>query len=137
MRELETQAERQSIARLLHDSYVQSLAGVNLRLETCRELLRGRPEDGAREITELQTGVKRQYDEVRKYVRSLAGVDANSTHEVRISRRSEVQINGVFNGRSLLGEQILQIMLEGLRNARKHARATSVRIDVDEARARY
>ena len=38
VRELETRAERQSIARSLHDGYVQALAGVNLRLETCRAL---------------------------------------------------------------------------------------------------
>jgi len=32
LHELETRAERQSIARSLHDGYVQALAGVNLRL---------------------------------------------------------------------------------------------------------
>ncbi|HVB78475.1 MAG TPA: histidine kinase [Candidatus Binataceae bacterium] len=137
-RELEAQAERHSIARLLHDSYVQSLAGVNLRLETCRELLRrGRPDDATRELNELQLGVKRQFDEVREYVRSLAGVDSNSTSEVAdITADPKIQINGVFNGSSRLGERILQIMLEGLRNARKHARASSVRIDASEIAGR-
>ena len=44
VRELETRTERHSIARSLHDGYVQALAGVNLRLETCRALLnRNRP----------------------------------------------------------------------------------------------
>lgn len=135
VRELEAQAERQSIARLLHDSYVQSLAGVNLRLESCRELLRkARPEDAAQELKELQLGVKRQFDEVREYVRSLAGVDSNSTQEIAdISADPEIKIHGVFNGSSRLGERILQIMLEGLRNARKHARATAVRIEALEA----
>ena len=134
MRELEAQGERHLIARLLHDSYVQSLAGVNLRLESCRELLRrGRPDDASRELKELQVGVKRQFDEVREYVRSLAGVDSNSTNGIAdISADPKIQINGVFNGSSLLGERILQIMLEGLRNARKHARATLVRIDASE-----
>jgi signal transduction histidine kinase len=134
VRELEAQGERHSIARLLHDSYVQSLAGVNLRLESCRELLRRRrPDDAARELEELQIGVKRQFDEVREYVRSLAGVDSNSTHEIAdISADPKIQINGSFNGSSRLGERILQIMLEGLRNARKHARATSVRIEASE-----
>ncbi len=138
VRELEAQAERQSIARLLHDSYVQSLAGVNLRLESCRELLRrGRPDDASQELKELQLGVKRQFDEVREYVRSLAGVDSNSTHEVAdISADPEIRINGVFDGSSRLGERILQIMLEGLRNARKHARATLVRIDASEIAGR-
>jgi len=138
VRELEAQGERLSIARLLHDSYVQSLAGVNLRLESCRELLRReRPDDASRELKELQLGVKRQFDEVREYVRSLAGVDSSSTNEIAdISADPKIKINGVFNGSSRLGERILQIMLEGLRNARKHARATSVRIEASEIAGR-
>ena len=94
-------ASRAALRGLLHDSYVQSLAGVNLRLESCRELLRrGRPDDAARELTELQVGVKRQFDEVREYVRSLAGVDSNSTHDVAdISADPKIRINGVFNGK--------------------------------------
>jgi signal transduction histidine kinase len=136
--ELEAQAERHAIARLLHDGYVQSLAGVNLRLETCRELLRrGRADAAAQELNELQLGVKRQFDEVREYVRSLAGVDSTSTGEIAdISADPKIQINGVFNGSSLLGERILQIMLEGLRNARKHAKATWVRIEASEVAGR-
>ncbi len=138
VRELEAQGERHLIARLLHDSYVQSLAGVNLRLESCRELLRrGRPDDASHELEDLQVGVKRQFDEVREYVRSLAGVDSNSSREIAdISADPKIRINGVFDGSSLLGERILQIMLEGLRNARKHARATSVRIDASEIAGR-
>ena len=40
IRELESASQRERIARSLHDGYMQALAGVNLRLETCRELLR-------------------------------------------------------------------------------------------------
>ena len=88
-------------------------------------------------MKDLQLGVKRQFDEVREYVRSLAGVDSNSTHEIAdISADPKIRINGVFDGSSRLGERILQIMLEGLRNARKHARATSVRIDASEIAGR-
>jgi signal transduction histidine kinase len=138
VRELEAQAERQSIARLLHDSYVQSLAGVNLRLESCRELLRrNRPNDAAQELKELQLGVNRQFDEVREYVRSLAGVESNSNNQVTdISADPKIVMKGVFDGSSRLGERVLQIMLEGLRNARKHARATAVRIEAAEIAGR-
>jgi signal transduction histidine kinase len=135
VRELETRAERQSIARSLHDGYVQALAGVNLRLETCRALLnRNRPQDALVEITDLQTGVAREYDAVRIYLRSLAGIDQELTGE-RAARTSDpgFEVRAAFSGRSLLGEHILQIMLEGLRNARSHGLANFVRIDVHPA----
>jgi signal transduction histidine kinase len=135
VRELETRAERQSIARSLHDGYVQALAGVNLRLETCRALLnRNRPQDALSEITDLQTGVAREYDAVRIYLRSLAGIDQSSASEL-VARPSDpnFEVRADFSGRSLLGEHILQIMLEGLRNSRSHGLANLVRIDVHEA----
>ena len=135
LRELETRAERQSIARSLHDGYVQALAGVNLRLETCRALLkRDRPQDALLEITDLQTGVAREYDAVRIYLRSLAGIEQSPAVELA-ARASDpgFEVRAAFSGRSLLGEHILQIMLEGLRNARSHGLANRVRIDVHEA----
>src|SRR5262249_13337583 len=39
LRALEAAAQREHIARSLHVEYVQALAGVSLRLETCRQLL--------------------------------------------------------------------------------------------------
>jgi two-component system sensor histidine kinase DesK len=134
VRELETRAERQSIARSLHDGYVQALAGVNLRLETCRALLnRNRPQDALLEITDLQTGVAREYDAVRIYLRSLAGIDQGRSAELSARTDPSFEVRADFSGRSLLGEHILQIMLEGLRNARSHGLANLVRIDVHES----
>ena len=76
VRELESRAERLTIARSLHDGYVQTLAGVNLRLETSRALLQRRqPALALSELTELQTGVAREYDSVRSYIRSLVEID--------------------------------------------------------------
>ena len=134
VRELETRTERQSIARSLHDGYVQALAGVNLRLETCRALLnRNRPQDALVEITDLQAGVAREYDAVRIYLRSLAGIDQRPTAEFA-ARASDpsFEVRAAFSGGSLLGEHILQIMLEGLRNSRSHGLANLVKIEVRE-----
>ncbi len=130
MHELELSAERHTIARSLHDGYVQALAGVNLRLETCRELLvRGRTADALAQVTDLQRGVAREYDEVREYIRSLAGMQESGSRQLSTVVSDpllEVQVR--FSARSLGGEQILQIMLEGLRNARRHAMAHLVTI---------
>src|SRR5262249_10774805 len=58
LRDLEAAAQRERIARSLHDDFVQALAGVNLRLETCRALLRrGGVEKALVELAELQAGV--------------------------------------------------------------------------------
>jgi len=130
VRELETQASRQAIARSLHDSFVQSLAGVNLRLESCRELIRcERPHDAADELRELQKGVEREYDEVRGFIRSLAGVDsAVSSETFAKSVDPRVHIKVALSVGSWTAERVLQIMLEGLRNSRKHSRANVVEI---------
>jgi signal transduction histidine kinase len=135
MHRLEVAAQRHSIARSLHDGYIQALAGVNLRLETCRELLKGdRPADALVELTELQMGVAREYDEVREYIRTLAGVQGSAVPQSRAGRRDpRLRLRAAFSTNSLGGEHILQIMLEGLRNARRHAVANCVMIDAWEA----
>ena len=129
-RELESQAERQSIARSLHDGYVQALAGVNLRLESCRELLRrGRHDDAVVELMELQGSVRREYDEVRVFLRSLVDPKRQTTAPgdttgARFTVRAE------FAGSGVLVEHVLHIMLEGIRNVRRHAAAGAAEIGV-------
>jgi signal transduction histidine kinase len=133
VRELETRAERHSIARSLHDGYVQALAGVNMRLQTCRELIgRGRPEDALTELIALQAGVAREFDEVRAYIRELAGVEeSRSTEVVMPSSDPRFEVCMTFAGRSTTGEHLLQIMLEALRNARRHGMPQSLTINVN------
>lgn len=133
IRELETAAERQNIARFLHDGYAQGLAGINLRLETCRTLLRNdRAAAALEEVTELQTGVAREFDEVRAYIRSLAEVSEGSTRESSPMADPRCHLRAVVSARGSLLEQALQIVLEALRNTRKHARAQAATIDVAE-----
>ena len=133
VRELESRAERHSIARSLHDGYVQALAGVNLRLQTCRELFgRQRPDDALAQLTELQAGVAREYDEVRAYIRELAGVDVPSaTAAMAAAADPHFEVRMAFAGHSTTGEHLLLIMLEGLRNARRHGVPRCVTINVD------
>jgi signal transduction histidine kinase len=135
VRELETRAERHSIARSLHDGYIQALAGVNMRLQTCRELIsRNRPNDALAELTALQTGVAHEYDEVRAYIRELAGVDESRATEMLTpvpDPRFEVCMK--FAGHSTTGEHLLQIMLEALRNARRHGMPQAISINVSGA----
>ena len=122
IRELETAAERQSIARFLHDGYAQGLAGINLRLETCRHLLRHeRHAEALQEVTELQTGVAREFDDVRTYIRSLAAVADAGPHETAFIANPTCHLRAVVTARGAVLEQVLQVALEGLRNMRRHA----------------
>jgi signal transduction histidine kinase len=136
IRELDAKAERHAIARSLHDGYVQALAGVNLRLEACRELLtREQSAEALAQLTDLQTGVTREYDEVRSYIRSLAGTDrtlAKAASSVDLHTRFNVR--AIFTARGMMVEQILQIVLEGMRNSWRHGRARDVTVDVCDDR---
>ena len=138
MRELETRAERHSIARSLHDGYVQALAGVNMRLHSCRELIRrGKPEDALAELTDLQTGVAREYDKCGPIFVNWPGWTNRGRPEfVGRSADPRFELYMAFAGRSTTGEHLLQILLEGLRNARRHGRSQSITINVQRSRGK-
>jgi signal transduction histidine kinase len=131
IRALETAVERHSIARRLHDDYVQALAGVNLRLQGCRELLlEARADEALGELTELQGGVAREFDEVRAYIRCLADIQsAGPRRSVIRSGDTRFRIRADFVATGLAVERVLQIMLEGLRNTCRHAGAHSASIE--------
>src|SRR5262245_32458587 len=129
LRRLEANMQRERIARSLHDGYAQALAGVNLRLETCQELFRrGRPADAMADLGELQTGVKREYDELRAYIRSLVALEA-APDPLDRHDAPRFSVHADFSGAAPFVEQVLQIMLEGIRNVRRHASARSAAID--------
>jgi signal transduction histidine kinase len=135
IRALEASAQREKIARSLHDGFVQALAGINLRLETSRELVRrGMSEDALAELTDLQLGVNREHDELRAYIRSL--IDLEATAATALSGATEagdeaqVSVRTQFHGSASFVEHVLLIILEGTRNVRRHARARSASISV-------
>ncbi len=134
IRELETLEEREEIARALHDGYVQVLAGLNLRFEGLRELLiRGRTDKALEEMRELQIGVTREYDEVRAYIHSLMNLDRRIAETASAGSDTHFHFEADFSANGLLVEHILLIMLEGARNARRHAQAREVSIKAHSA----
>jgi signal transduction histidine kinase len=131
VRALETGAERRHIARSLHDGHVQALAGANLRLEACRELLsRGQIDDAREELAGLQASVTREYDHVRTYIHSLAAVGAaGAVEESTRPQEPLFHVRAEFTAGGLLAEQVLQIMLEGLRNTVRHGAAREASLE--------
>lgn len=130
MRQLEVAEQRHRIARELHDGYAQALAGINLRLEGARRRLRRNAvAETLTDLTDLQGSVQREFDDLRCYARSLAGVEATErpddrTNAPRLSLRAEV------SGSVELIEHVLGIAREGLTNVRRHARATTATIAI-------
>ncbi len=133
LRELEAEAEREAIARSLHDGYIQALAGVSLRLESCRDMLvSNQPEEALAEIREIQVGVTREYDEVREYVRSLASADRQIASHNFADFNTQFQVQAAFGARGAILEHIVQIVLEGVRNTLRHGHARSAAIKVHQ-----
>jgi len=129
IRELETAAQRHDIARSLHDGYVQALAGVNLKLETCRELLvRAEPTAALDGLEELQAGVAREYDEVRAFIRKLADAPAPKALPRPLALDTLFHLRVEVAAKGDLTEQVLQILLEAVRNCRLHGKARSAEV---------
>jgi signal transduction histidine kinase len=130
MRQFEIGAQRHRIARDLHDNFAQALAGINLRLESCRRKLRASPgADVLPDLTELQESVTREHDELRSFSRSLVGLEVtparrDSDSAARLSLRAELA------GSLDLVDHVLQIAREGIANVRRHARAANARIEI-------
>jgi signal transduction histidine kinase len=129
--------ERARIARDLHDGFIQSLAGIDLRVEACKMLLDRDPSRIPRELEDLHQAVDRGYREVRHYLTVLRtqarpGNDLCATLErlaAEFSIREGVRVHlarptadpGIPAGTAY---EITQIVREALRNAVRHGQAT-------------
>ena len=132
---LETVRERSRIARALHDGCVQTLGGINLTLESCKQLLRtGRPEEAMAGLTALQTSINHEHDELRAYVRELAEVEPTLVTPDRHSDPRFV-VSADFAGSYALVDQVLQIVREAVTNVKRHSRAHAAVIAIRAADA--
>jgi len=133
---MEAAQQRHRIARDLHDGFVQALAGINLKLEGCRRLLgRGETDRAMTVLTDLQTSVNREYDELRSYMSMLAGVHA-SPAAVGLPRATHFTLDVRVDGSIDFVDHVLQIAREGLSNVRRHSSAASAHIDVSVENSR-
>ena len=130
MRQLEVAEQRHRIARELHDGYAQAMAGINLRLEGSRRLLRvNAVTEALTDLTELQDSVQREYDDLRRYARSLAGVEVTPTAD-DAPQTTRLRLRAEVSGSLELVDQVLSIAREGIHNIRRHARAQTARIEI-------
>jgi len=128
---VERAKERNEIARALHDGCVQTLAGTNLTLASCQELVRrGHGEEALAVLAELQASITREYDGLRTYIRELAD---HGTAPPSFEFDTRFTVHAQFGGPGALVEHVLQILLEGVRNVRRHAFARTASIEAHVA----
>jgi len=138
--------ERTRIACEIHDGLVQSLAGVNFKLDLCQQLLRKDPKASLATLKESKTQLKLAIQEARQVIFNLRPLQYDKmelipaltnylqSYETQSHIHAEISVSG--------DEQILfprtkiflfRIIQEALSNVQKHARAdrVSVRLEID------
>jgi signal transduction histidine kinase len=142
-------SERERLARELHDTIAQSLAGlVLLGQRSRRELAAGTLTDGTLEM--LESGARDALAETRSLVAASAPVELNAGIAAalnrlgeRFSRETGIEVSSsvTVDPDAPLGRDsevvLLRCAQEGLANVRKHAGATAARLEltVDATRA--
>jgi two-component system sensor histidine kinase DegS len=136
--------ERTRIACEIHDGLVQSLAGVNFKLDLCQELVRKNPKASLATIKESKAQLKLAIQEARQVIFNLRPLHYDKMELIPALRNylksyeTQSRIKADF---SVTGdEQILfprtkiflfRIIQEGLSNVDKHAKASRVSIQLD------
>jgi len=139
-------AERNRIAREIHDTLAQGYVGISVQLEVLGELLRhNRTELAAKHLKLTQGQVREGLDDARQSIWALRSQDAGErTLPVRLRRLVEkahgrslaasLEVHGAYRALSPEAEkEILRIAQEAIHNVEKHAEATqlAVRLEYD------
>ncbi|WP_198351829.1 sensor histidine kinase [Streptomyces typhae] len=138
--ELSAAAERNRLARDIHDSLGHHLTAVSVQLEIASEFRALEPEAARRAVDEARESVKRALGDVRRSVRalrdepprtSLAAAFADLARGGEARPRVTVEVDGVDGGYGTAELTALyRAAQEGLTNARRHARASRVTVSV-------
>ncbi|HEY5610740.1 MAG TPA: histidine kinase, partial [Thermoanaerobaculia bacterium] len=135
--------ERLRIAQEMHDGVSQLLGYVNVKAQAVESFVRnGETDEACRQLHDLGASARQAYDDVREGIAGLRtrpraeeGVAAvlreflDRWHD-RSGISTQLAVGGNLALRPSVELQLVRIIQEALTNTRKHAKATSVRIDV-------
>lgn len=137
-------SERTRVARELHDTLEQGLAGIALQLEAVAGSLKSSPERARRSLDVARQMLRYSLEETRRSVmdlrsqalesRDLAGALTSLAQQMTVGTRAQaaVRVTGAAARLDAAEEHhLLRIGLEALTNAVKHARPA--RIDIELA----
>ncbi len=135
--------ERTQFACELHDGLVQSLAGLNFKLDLCQELLKKNLAAGLEALRETKAGLKTVIQEARQVIVNLRPVHYDKMELIPAltnylkSYESQSHIKTEF---SVAGDEttlfpktkvfLFRIIQEALSNVQKHARADRVAVQI-------
>jgi two-component system sensor histidine kinase DegS len=138
--------ERTRIACEIHDGLVQSLAGVNFKLDLCQQLIRKNPKASLTTIRESKAQLKLAIQEARQVIFNLRPLHYDKmelipgltnylkSYQTQYRIKTEFQVSGdeqlLFPRTKIF---LFRIVQEALSNVQKHAKASrvSVRLDID------
>ena len=136
--------ERTRIACEIHDGLVQSLAGVNFKLELSQELLRKNPQASLATIRESKAQLKLAIQEARQVIFNLRPLHYDKMELIpaltNYLKSYETQYH-IRTGFSVQGDEnilfprtkifLFRIVQEALSNVQKHAKASRVSVQLD------
>jgi signal transduction histidine kinase len=141
----ESAAERARVARELHDGVIQSLYGIEMKLEALRRR-QTLAEDDQRELSEVRDLVRVEAMAIRELMQALRPVELDAREQLadvlvaiveRFRRDSGISARFVAEGGVLAlppasALEIVRIVQESLVNVRKHSRATNVLVKLTQ-----
>ena len=143
VREAAVSQERAMLARELHDSIAQSLSFLKIQVSLLRNALEKSDADQVQQtLDEIDMGVRESTNDVRELLvhfrtrtdsddieQALRTTLRKFEHQSGIAARMEMHGHGVALP-SDVQLQVLHVVQEALSNARKHAHASEVQLDV-------
>jgi signal transduction histidine kinase/ligand-binding sensor domain-containing protein len=147
LRHLQTQfaavlAERNRVAREIHDTLAQSFVGVSVQLELATQLLAQQQIEAARDqLDRTRAYVREGIAEARRSIWDLRAATAQNTLPTRLSRLAEqfgsndlalhLNIGGTYRPLdAAIENELLRVAQESLANISHHANASSATIDL-------
>ncbi|MEA2490506.1 MAG: hypothetical protein QOH21_2298, partial [Acidobacteriota bacterium] len=141
--EIATARERLRIAHEMHDGIAQVLGYVNTKVQAAKQYFRvGKTEEGNQQLEQLAVSARQAYSDVRESIvglrtlpgrdRALADVLAEFLQHWKNQSgiEAELTIDAALRLPVSVELQVVRIIQESLTNVRKHARATTARVDV-------
>ena len=141
--EMAISEERNHLAQELHDSIAQSLAFLNIQVQLLQEdFQNGHNADAVKGLAKIREGVQESYDDVRQLLMHfrtrITGTDLPTAIRSALDKFEEK--TGIKTSFNIAGEvpllqegqvlQIMHIVQESLSNARKHATASQINVEL-------